>query len=136
MARRTIAVGWKADEVDDAVDVDGLLLDGVGGYGARPQVDGVGELLVDGALVIDAAGKLVANAVDVPAAEVLVEEVGGCLKLDGREVLVECEDAIADHAAAGDDDCEHSALGKAAEVDVLKEVRGGCGADGEADSAG
>lgn len=74
-----VAVGWKAEEVDDAVDVDGLLLDCVGRDGAGPKVDCVGELLVDGALVVDAAGEFVADAVDVPAAEVLVEEVGGGL---------------------------------------------------------
>ena len=131
-----IAVGGKADEVGDAVDVDGLLLDGVGGDGARPELDGVGELLVGGALVVDAAGELGADALDVPAAEVFVEEVGGGFELDGGEVVVEREDAVADHAAAGDDDGEDAALRRGAEVDVLEEVGGGGRADGEADAAG
>ncbi len=53
---KAIAVGWKADQVNDAVDVNRLLLHGVGGDGACPQVDRVRELLIDGALVVDAAG--------------------------------------------------------------------------------
>ena len=93
-------------------------------------------MLVDGALLVDAAGEFVADAIDVPAAEVLIEEVGGGFELDGGEVVIEGEDAVADHAAAGDDDGEDAALGEAAEVDVLEEVGGGCGADGEADAAG
>ncbi len=136
MARRRSRSAREADEVDDAIDVDGLLLNGVGGDGAGPEIDGVGELLVDGALVVDAAGELVADAIDVPAAEVLVEEVGGGFELDGGEIVIEREDAVADHAAARDDDGEDAALGEAAEVDVLEEVSGGRRADGEADAAG
>ena len=86
--------------------------------------------------MVDAAGELGADAVDIPAAEVLVEEVRGGFQLHGGKVLVEGEDAVAHEAAAGDDNGEDAALGEAAEMDVLKEIRGGCGADGEADAGG
>ncbi len=66
----------------------------------------------------------------------LIEEVGGGLELYGREVVVEGEDAVANHAAAGDDDRQNSALRQAAEVDVLEQVGGRRCADGEADAAG
>ncbi len=55
---------------------------------------------------------------------------------DGGEVLIERENAVADDAAARDDDGEHAARGEAAEVDVLQQVGGRGGADGDADAAG
>jgi hypothetical protein len=126
----------KRDEVGDAVDVDGLLLGGVGWDGAGPKLHCVGELAIGAAFLLDTASQFGADAVDVPATEVLVEEVGGGFKLDGGEVMVEREDTVADHAAAGDDHGEDSLLRETAEVDVLKEIGGCGGTDGEADAAG
>jgi len=42
----------------------------------------VGHLAVGVALLLDAAGKFGANTLDVPTAEVLVEEVGSGFKLN------------------------------------------------------
>ena len=94
------------------------------------------HLMIRSALKIHAAGNFGADAVDGPAAKVLVQVAGRGFEFDVGQFAVEDQYPVLHGSGLGHDHGQHPAGGQAGKMNVLQHLRSGRGRQGDAQPAG